>query len=94
MLLRGVAQSLEEFVATAFAEVGLNWRDHVDYDSSLVRSSKIMCSLGALVEHYLIVPAGRLDHATKNNDPVRRSTRSIPRWEAGLQRNNQYIPDG
>src|SRR5215471_14268766 len=27
-------------------EVGLNWRDHVDYDSSLVRSSKIMCSLG------------------------------------------------
>jgi hypothetical protein len=30
----------------AFAEVGLNWRDHVDYDSSLVRSSEIMCSLG------------------------------------------------
>jgi len=42
----GVSHSLEEFVATAFAEVGLNWRDHVDYDSSLVRSSKIMCSLG------------------------------------------------
>jgi hypothetical protein len=30
----------------AFAEVGLNWRDHVDYDSSLARSSDIMCSLG------------------------------------------------
>ena len=42
----GVAHSLEEFVATAFVEVGLNWRDHVDYDSSLVRSSEIMCSLG------------------------------------------------
>ena len=42
----GVAHSLEEFVATAFGEVGLNWRDHVDYDSSLVRSSEIMCSLG------------------------------------------------
>lgn len=42
----GVAYSLEEFVATAFLEVGLNWRDHVDYDSSLVRSSDIMCSLG------------------------------------------------
>jgi GDPmannose 4,6-dehydratase len=42
----GVAHSLEEFVATAFAEVGLNWQDHVDYDSSLVRSSEIMCSLG------------------------------------------------
>jgi GDPmannose 4,6-dehydratase len=42
----GVGHSLEEFVATAFAAVGLNWRDHVDYDSSLVRSSEIMCSLG------------------------------------------------
>jgi len=42
----GVAHALEEFVATAFVEVGLNWRDHVDYDASLVRSSDIMCSLG------------------------------------------------
>jgi GDPmannose 4,6-dehydratase len=42
----GTAHSLEEFVATAFATVGLNWRDHVDHDSSLVRSSEIMCSLG------------------------------------------------
>jgi GDPmannose 4,6-dehydratase len=41
-----VAHSLEEFMATAFVEVGLNWRDHVDYDASLVRSSDIMCSLG------------------------------------------------
>ena len=42
----GVAHSLEEFVATAFLNVGLDWRDHVDYDSSLVRSSDIMYSLG------------------------------------------------
>jgi GDPmannose 4,6-dehydratase len=42
----GVAHSLEELVAMAFAEVGLNWRDHIDYDSSLARSSDIMCSLG------------------------------------------------
>jgi GDPmannose 4,6-dehydratase len=42
----GVAHSLEEFVAAAFLEVGLNWRDHVDYDPSLVRPSDIMCSLG------------------------------------------------
>jgi len=42
----GVAHSLEEFVATAFLEVELNWRDHVDYDSSLVRPSDIMYSLG------------------------------------------------
>jgi GDPmannose 4,6-dehydratase len=46
VIASGVAHSLEEFVATAFAVVGLNWRDHVDYDSSLVRSSEIMCSLG------------------------------------------------
>jgi GDPmannose 4,6-dehydratase len=39
VIASGVAHSLEEFVATAFAVVGLNWRDHVDYDSSLVRSS-------------------------------------------------------
>jgi GDPmannose 4,6-dehydratase len=42
----GVTHSLEELVAMAFAEVGLTWRDHVDYDSSLARSSDIMCSLG------------------------------------------------
>jgi GDPmannose 4,6-dehydratase len=46
VIASGVAHSLEEFVATAFAAVGLNWRDHVDYDSSLVRSSEIMRSLG------------------------------------------------
>ena len=42
----GVAHSLEEFVASAFLEVGLNWQDHIDYDPSLVRSSDIMYSLG------------------------------------------------
>jgi len=42
----GIAHSLEDFLAAAFLEVGLDWRDHVDYDSSLVRSSDIMYSLG------------------------------------------------
>jgi GDPmannose 4,6-dehydratase len=42
----GVAHTLEEFVAAAFLEVGLDWRDHVDYDPSLLRSSEIMYSLG------------------------------------------------
>jgi GDPmannose 4,6-dehydratase len=42
----GVVHSLEEFAAAAFREVGLDWRDHVDYDPSLVRSSEIMYSLG------------------------------------------------
>src|SRR5204862_8222872 len=42
----GVAHSLEEFVASAFLEVSLNWQDHIDYDPALVRSSDIMYSLG------------------------------------------------
>jgi len=42
----GTAHSLEEFVATAFLEVGLDWRDHVDYDSSLVRANDIAYSRG------------------------------------------------
>src|SRR2546430_2777729 len=41
----GVACSLEQFVAAAFLELGLDWRDHVDYDPSLVRSSDIMYSV-------------------------------------------------
>jgi GDPmannose 4,6-dehydratase len=46
VIASGVAHTLEEFVAAAFLEVGLDWRDHVDYDPSLVRSSEIMYSLG------------------------------------------------
>jgi GDPmannose 4,6-dehydratase len=46
VIASGVAHSLEEFVAMAFAAVGLNWQDHVAYDSSLVRPSEIMYSLG------------------------------------------------
>ena len=42
----GVAHSLEDFVAKAFAEVGLDWRQHVDHDRSLVRPSDISYSLG------------------------------------------------
>src|SRR5215468_6847014 len=42
----GVAHSLEEFVATAFLNVGLDWREHVDYDTSLVRATDIVYSLG------------------------------------------------
>ena len=42
----GVAYSLEQFVAAAFLELGFDWRDHVDYDPSLVRSSDIMYSVG------------------------------------------------
>ena len=42
----GVAHTLEEFVAAAFLEVDLDWRNHVDHDPSLVRASDIMYPVG------------------------------------------------
>ncbi len=46
VIATGRAHSLEDFVAAAFAEVGLDWRDHVDFDAGLVRPSDIECSVG------------------------------------------------
>lgn len=37
----GKTQSLEEFASAAFAEVGLDWRDHVEIDAALLRPSDI-----------------------------------------------------
>jgi len=42
----GVAHSLQQFVAAAFAEAGLDWREHVDHDPSLLRPADISYSLG------------------------------------------------
>lgn len=44
VIASGVSHSLEEFVAAPFAEVGLDWRDHVNYDQSLKRPSDIAYS--------------------------------------------------
>lgn len=38
----GETHSLREFVAHAFATVGLDWRDHVDADPTLLRPSEIL----------------------------------------------------
>jgi GDPmannose 4,6-dehydratase len=46
VIASGVSHSLEEFVAAAFAEVGLDWRDHVDLDGSLKRPNDIAYSAG------------------------------------------------
>ena len=46
VIASGVAHSLEEFVAAAFAEVELDWRAHIDYDPSLKRPSDIRSSTG------------------------------------------------
>lgn len=37
----GVTVSLRDFVELAFRTVGLNWRDHVEYNSNLIRPSEI-----------------------------------------------------
>jgi GDPmannose 4,6-dehydratase len=46
VIATGVAHSLEEFVAIAFGEVGIDWRERVDHDRTLARPNEIACSLG------------------------------------------------
>jgi len=46
VIATGTAHSLEDFVAAAFAELGLDWRKHVDFDAALTRPSDITCSVG------------------------------------------------
>jgi hypothetical protein len=43
VLASGISHSLEEFVAAAFNEVKLDWRDHVDHAPSLARSPIRSC---------------------------------------------------
>jgi GDPmannose 4,6-dehydratase len=46
VIATGESHTVEEFVAAAFAEVGLDWRAHVDIDKSLFRPTDIRCSRG------------------------------------------------
>ena len=46
VIATGQANSLEEFVATAFSQLGLDWREHVDIDETLFRPAEIQCGLG------------------------------------------------
>jgi GDPmannose 4,6-dehydratase len=46
VIATGSAYSLADFVAAAFGELGLDWRDHVQIDQKLQRPSDIMCSKG------------------------------------------------
>ena len=46
VIATGESHTLESFVATAFAHVGLDWRSHVDIDSALFRPSEIAHSAG------------------------------------------------
>lgn len=46
VIATGESHTLEYFVATAFALVGLDWRSHVDIDPTLFRPSEIAHSVG------------------------------------------------
>lgn len=46
VIATGQSYTLREFVAAAFAQVGLDWRDHVVQDPALMRRSEIAYSRG------------------------------------------------
>lgn len=46
VIATGESCTLELFVATAFAQVGLDWQSHVDIDTTLFRPSEIAYSAG------------------------------------------------
>jgi GDPmannose 4,6-dehydratase len=46
VIATGESNSLEQFAATAFSEVGLDWRQHVVQDQSLYRPTEIRYSCG------------------------------------------------
>jgi GDPmannose 4,6-dehydratase len=46
VIATGESCKLEDFVATAFASVGLNWQDHVISDKSLLRPTDLAISRG------------------------------------------------
>src|SRR5262249_40640016 len=46
VIATGESHTLEEFVALAFAEFGLDWKEHVDIDRALFRPSDIAYSRG------------------------------------------------
>ena len=46
VIATGESHTLQEFVAAAFAEAGLDWKEHVDVDRALFRPSDIAYSRG------------------------------------------------
>ncbi len=46
VIATGESHTVEEFVAAVFAEVGLDWREHVDVDRTLFRPTDIRYSRG------------------------------------------------
>ena len=46
VIATGVSHKLEDFVATAFAELNLDWREHLIVDESLFRPTDIQLGKG------------------------------------------------
>jgi len=46
VIATGETNTLEDFVAETFAQLGLDWQRHVSTDPSLLRPSEIMVSRG------------------------------------------------
>ena len=46
VIATGETNTLEDFVVETFSQLGLNWREHVSSDPSLLRPSEIMVSRG------------------------------------------------
>jgi len=46
VIATGESHTVEEFVAAAFAEAGLDWREHVDIDRTLLRPNDLRYSRG------------------------------------------------
>jgi GDPmannose 4,6-dehydratase len=44
IIATGTSYSLQEFVSACFAQLGLDWRDHVDIDPELFRKTDIKAS--------------------------------------------------
>jgi len=55
VIATGESNSLEDFVATAFAEVGLDWRQYVVQDSKLFRPSEIRYNCGNAVKARIVM---------------------------------------
>ena len=55
LIATGRSFSLTEFVDAAFAEVGLDWREHVDLDPHLMRPSDIAYSAGNPAKAKLLI---------------------------------------
>lgn len=55
VLATGETHSIEEFVAAAFDRVGLDWREHVDFSSDLVRPSDIAEGFGCAAKAHAVL---------------------------------------